>query len=260
MSEIHEKLNKCRLCAKEKPLGKSHVIPKSFFERFQEEKMAAMLISNTQGAYPKKSRTGIYDPTILCLDCEKEYFQDVDDYAAEVLLNSTAKYFAKEVGPEGVAFMYSDGVDQHLLMRFFVSVLWRASVSKDSFFKRVNLGPYEIEAAKVILHPDKGVPKIFSALLSMWKDLDEKDSGLMMDPFKEKWDGVNAYRFYFGYFVAYIKVDQRDFIGVFEKLALGNADTLRVIGRNIEKSPDGIALRCAAVESILNHKRRTGKI
>lgn len=260
MFKMQERLNKCRLCNKEKPLGESHIIPKSFFERFQEEKKAAMLVSNTQGEYPKKSRTGIYDPEILCLDCERKYFQDVDNYAAEVLLNNTTKYFVKEVDLKGLPFMHSNKVDQRLLMRFFVSVLWRASVSKNSFFKRVNLGPYEIEAAKVILYPDKEVPKIFSALLSMWNDLDEKDSGLMMDPFKEKWDGVNSYRFYFGYFVAYIKVDQRDFTGVFEKIALGNTDTLRVIGRNIEESRDGFAFRHAAVEGILNHKRRTVKI
>lgn len=260
MFEHHEKLDKCRLCAKEKPLGKSHIIPKSFFERFQEGKMAAMLISNTQGIYPAKSRTGIYDPTILCLDCERKYFQEVDNYAAEILLNDTAKYFTTEVGPKGLTFMHSDKVDQHLLIRFFISVLWRASVSKNTFFKRVDLGPYEVDAAKVILHPDKAAPKIFSVLLTMWGDLDEKDSGLVMDPLKEKWYGVNSYRFYFGYFVAYIKVDQRDFTGVFEKIALGNSDTLQVIGRNLENSPDGAALRHTAVESILNYRRREGSV
>lgn len=259
MLEIQHQTNDCKLCGRVcengEKLANSHIIPNSFFKKYQGEKKPAIILSNTKGEFPKRSPNGIYDPTILCLNCESKYFQEVDDYGACILLNDTSSYFSDEISVTGHRFIQSEKVDQILLFRFFISVLWRASVSKDKFFNRVKLGPYEKAAAEVILHPELEVPATFGVVLSIWGGLADADNGIMMDPFREKWNGVNAYRFYFGRFVAYIKVDRLDFSGVLAGKGLNQSSQLVVIERDIFQSKDGFAMKQTAIEALRNKER-----
>lgn len=259
MLEIQHQTNDCKLCGRVcengEKLANSHIIPNSFFKKYQGEKKPAIILSNTKGEFPKRSPNGIYDPTILCLNCESKYFQEVDDYGACILLNDTSSYFSDEISVTGHRFIQSEKVDQILLFRFFISVLWRASVSKDNFFNRVKLGPYEKVAAEVILHPELEVPATFGVVLSIWGGLADADNGIMMDPFREKWNGANAYRFYFGRFVAYIKVDRLDFSGVLAGKGLNQSSQLVVIERDIFQSKDGFAMKQTAIEALRNKER-----
>jgi hypothetical protein len=64
-----------------------------------------------------------------------------------------------------------------------------------------------------------------------------------MDPFLEKWDGVNAYRFYFGDVVAYIKVDKRAFPPELAAIALGRQDRVMLVAREFMSSSDLSAIQ-----------------
>jgi hypothetical protein len=71
----------------------------------------------------------------------------------------------------------------------------------------------------------------------------------VMDPFRERWGGLNAYRFYFGQTVAYIKVDKRPFARPFDELALCAGPILRVVTRDFLNSKDFHALKQTALRS-----------
>jgi hypothetical protein len=64
-----------------------------------------------------------------------------------------------------------------------------------------------------------------------------------MDPFLEKWDGVNAYRFYFGDVVAYIKADKRPFPEELNSIFLGGGDRVMLIAREFMSSSDLSAMQ-----------------
>ncbi len=74
----------------------------------------------------------------------------------------------------------------------------------------------------------------------------------LMDPFPEKWDGINAYRLYLGQIVAYIKVDRRPFEYPLRDLTLGRYDLLSIVQRDFATSKDFAVMVKTAQES---HRR-----
>lgn len=255
MAKMKSEENKCKLCGEVHKLGKSHIIPEAFFTKYRTPNAAAMMLTNTAGYFPKKSWNGIYDPSILCQDCERK-FQDFDNYGVKVLLRDMQNYFTRNNHHDGNYFLHSNNIDQQFLLKFLISVLWRASVSSNKFYNKVNLGPFEPLAANVILNPHGDVPNCFAGLLSYWINDKGADGDMLMDPFREKWGDVNAYRVYLGFFVAYVKVDQRQWVAPFSRLALGIRDELHVTSRNLEGSNDSFALSRTATEAILHAQRK----
>lgn len=73
-----------------------------------------------------------------------------------------------------------------------------------------------------------------------------------MNPYPERWDGVNAYRLYLGKIIAYVKFDKRPFSETFAKFSLRNSEPLRIIGRSLAVSEDLVAMRETAIASHRN--------
>jgi hypothetical protein len=248
----------CRLCNLPKKFAKSHVIPEAFWRELRDAKDMPQIISGSAGSFPQRAPIGVYDQTILCEDCETR-FNAMDGYGIDILLKKREKLFrVVSLGSAPVAWQ-SEAVDQHRLLVFLVGTLWRASVSTHSFYQRVDLGPLEPVARQVVIDQNATVPIVFSAVLSQWCAMNEHRSlskGLM-DPFKEKWAGATAYRFYFGEIIADIKVDQRPFPSGLQQYALNEHKTMTIIPRDFVKSKDFGALRHTVIKSHRNHEAAT---
>jgi hypothetical protein len=251
----------CRLCNNASKLVKAHIIPESFFRVLRIDDKAPLIISDVADHFPARSPIGVYDEEILCETCEPK-FDRFDDYGTEVLLKRKEQLFQPvPSGDKTIAFQ-ADGIDQKLLLQFLVAVLWRASVSTQPFYKRVNLGAFEDVARSMILNPDQPVPTAFGAVLSSWI-VTEKQQTIangIMDPFAERWgDGINAYRVYFGQMVAYIKVDRRPFPAPLSKFALLVQNQVALIARDFGKSKDFAVMSRTAICSHENAQRRSSK-
>jgi len=230
MDRLQKAVRVCKLCANEATLIDAHVIPRSFWE-IDHAVPPPKMVTNIKGVFPKRIPIGVYDQTILCDRCERG-FSDYDSYAAELLL-SRCKEFVKVRDDNGklTGYLHHD-CDYRRLKLFVIAVLWRASASSHPFFSRVQLGAFERKAREMLLRRDPGNATTFSVLFSIW------DSPVIMDPFVERWDGVRAYRFYLGRFVAYIKVDRRPFPGPFAKAVLSPNGPLHLISRELAASKD----------------------
>lgn len=229
----------CRLCSKDRSLVNAHIVPEAFFRVLRAGGETPLLITNLRGHYPKRSQIGVYDQGILCKDCESK-FSSVDSYGIDVFINRFEEIF-QPINHQGtsVAFQARD-IDQELLLRFLVATLWRASVATHPYYDRVCLGPYESVAANVVSAPEQPISGIFAAVLSCWTATKERDyfTQVLMNPFREQWSGINAYRFYFGRIVAYIKVSNQQLPMPFRELALMSQQTLSVVTRDFDKSKD----------------------
>ncbi|MCB6183150.1 hypothetical protein LIN78_06300 [Leeia sp. TBRC 13508] len=241
----------CRLCNTAGKFSKSHIIPEAFWRELRIGNEAPILISSHENTYPKRRPIGVYDSSILCEKCEST-FNDLDSYGIDILLNKRHTYF-EEISRKNTIEVgwHSSTIDNHKLLAFLVSILWRASVSSDEFYAKVQLGPLEELARQVVLNPESEIPSIFDAVLSIWRDDEIKTSlkKAIMDPFKEKWEGVTAYRFYLGNIVAYIKADQRNFPEKFRKFSIKKAKTTYLIARSYGESHDFEALHETAAKS-----------
>jgi hypothetical protein len=135
----------CRLCLKEAKLSKSHIISEFLYTPMYDEKTNRFFVISSDPERPDRTRpTGIYE-RLLCADCE-QVLNRYEDYGAKALKGGTKVEYA-QVGNE----LRMRGVDYAKLKLFYLSLLWRMSVSTQPFFKEVALGPHEEVLRKMLL-------------------------------------------------------------------------------------------------------------
>lgn len=251
----------CRLCSLEKKLIKAHAIPEAFFRELRTDRETPLLITSVQGNFPKRASIGVYDEEILCEVCEP-LFGKVDDYGIDVFLKKFETHFQPLQRGEQTVGFESHTVDPKRLLQFLVAVLWRASVSAQPFYAKVDLGPHESAARESALRSDYDVPETFDAVLSRWSDVDERiPTTAFLDPHREKLFGINAYRLYLGRMVADVKVDKQPFPRQLQAFSLRTAPHTLVVARDMAESKDLRALKQTVQRSHRNmtefqHARR----
>ena len=247
-------MSSCRLCLQNRKTIKAHSIPEAFFRELREDEQAPRLVSGKKGVFTKDIRIGVYDEQMLCEQCELK-FSKTDDYGIKCLLREFDKHFVPMLDGGRLAGFESTGAnaDPDRLLRFFVAVLWRASKSAQPFYEKVDLGPYEAPALECIASPDRAVSPVFDAVLARWRDNDERiPTTAMLNPMRERWSGVNAYRLYLGKLVAVVKVDSQPFPAGLKAVSLRSAPPIRVVARNMRGSKDLQAMLHTARRSYEN--------
>ena len=233
----------CRLCGLAGKLVKAHIIPEAFFRPLRASGESPQLLTDTPGHFAKNSPIGVYDSEILCRACE-DRFQSLDDYGIGILLTNFDRLFVPLVANGRVAAFQASGIDQAAVLRCLVSVLWRASVSKQRFFFRVDLGPY-LDAARQVLDATQPISPVFAAVLTRWSHTVDNEHVVqtIMSPYRERFLGkVNGYRLYFGKVVAHVKVDSSSFPLALQRVALMSDLELTVGVRTLENSKEEKAM------------------
>ena len=231
-------------------LIKAHIIPEGFFRLLRHENIAPEMHSNTPGSFPRRMQVGTYDSTILCSQCDGK-MAPWDDYGQQVLIRRFSEAVKISLQGKTVAWRI-EKFDYRRLKLFFMSVLWRASVSKQSFYKRISLGPFEDRLRTMILDEDPGDSLEFAIVLARFEDV---EITAMLDPHPEKFDGISFCRFYLSGFVAYIKVDKRPTPSFLTDLHLQEDRPLIVLARSLQNSPDGRVMRELAERAFV-HKTK----
>jgi hypothetical protein len=189
------------MCGVHCKLIKAHIIPQSLCPHKAADVDNTKLYSRLPEAFPKKSPIGVYDGTMLCAKCE-DLFRDCDDHAQTILrarpYNERPDYFTLR------NFNYP------LLKRFFIGMLWRASVSSHDFYSCVDVGSKHVERLReLILTNNPGEPEEYAVWLTSFDDPEIR--AVMLQPIRQRIrpEGVNIYRFVVAGFTIFIKVDQR---------------------------------------------------
>lgn len=220
----------CKLCKLEAKLIKAHIIPRSFWGIDPADPLK--IVTNIKGEPPRKSRLGVYDTTILCEKCERA-FSDYDSYATDLLINKVHNFRRIQDARGRMVGQSIIDVNYQKLKLFCIALLWRAGASSHSFFSKVRLGAFAEYAGLVLSRGDAGCPEVFGAIFAVWSDIDQP---FHMDPFQERWEGINYYRFYLRNFIIYIKVDRRPTPRIFSDFLLSPEKPLIMISRNLIKS------------------------
>ena len=221
----------CKFCNEDKPLVKAHIIPEGFFRRLRDGQDPPRVLNEKD--YPKKAPIGVYDKNILCLECER-IFGDWDNHAQLILNNDCP---GRPVLHKGEVVAYENtNYDYSKLKLFFMSLLWRASVSTHPFYGKICAGPFEEILKKRIRDSDPGIPDEFSVALARFKE--HTFDLATLDPHPEKFEGINYCRFYMAGYVIYIKVDSRSTPPPHDKFILNEAGPLVVICRDLAKSKE----------------------
>ena len=228
----------CNLCDKKRKLIKAHIIPEKFFIPLRSENRVPELHSNIENEYPKKTPIGIYDKNILCATCDNN-IGIWDNYAQHLLLKDFSEENAILVNNRKVAYKI-ETFDYEKLKLFFISLIWRASISTHSFYKRIKLGQYQDVIKKMISNADPGTDNQFQVVLAKFSDPNIKS---ILDPHMDSFDHVNFVRVYLTGFVAYIKVDKRECPNFMKELSMRKNAPLLIPLRDVHSSKDGQILK-----------------
>ncbi len=245
----------CRLCLQEKRLIKAHIIPEGFFRLLRSGSVVPELHGNSPGSSPKRMPVGAYDSTILCGECDRQ-IAPWDDYGQQVLLQRFEEATPITHQARTVAWSLEE-VNYAKLKLFFISLLWRASISSHNFYKRIAVGPFEKRLREMVLESESGDSQEFAVILARFEDV---SMTAMLDPHPEKFDHINFCRFYLSGFVTYIKVDKRPVPELLSELRLQVGKPLTILTRSFHESPDGHLMRKIAESALAFRERRKGKI
>jgi hypothetical protein len=223
---------KCKLCGLDNKLVKAHIIPEAFFRPLRSGKNAPLFIR--PGDYVKRAPIGVYDKTILCEDCEAK-FGVWDDYGQSLLIQNFND--AQALKENGIVYGYIfEGYNYDKLKLFFISVLWRASVSRLEFFRTVSLNVFEDRAKDHIQNNDPGSADVFSVMLARFDEFDGQRS--ILNPQPTRFKGINFFVFYLTGLVAYIKVDKRKITGSLRKFVMSPEQDLPIVRRPFDESQE----------------------
>lgn len=226
---------RCKLTGIIGPSVRAHIIPKSFYAIDHTEKIPLKIITNSDDGFNGKSFVGIYDKEILTRKGEQT-FSEWDSYAYDLLVRDYSDFRIRHHRGEPVLIEQQSYSYQKLKL-FFLSVLWRAAVSTQRFFSKVSLGPHEKTLQDMILDKNPGDADDFAVTVARFVDLDSART-VMLDPFAERYSGVNYYRLYLGTYVASIKVDRRPTPNDLRPSILAPSSPLRIVARQFEHSKE----------------------
>jgi hypothetical protein len=105
--------------------------------------------------------SGFYDSNILCNKCDNEIIGSLENYSKIVFYGGKGKaeYFPKierKINQLNQKYLHLINIDYCKFKLFLLSILWRASISKQKFFESVNLGEHESIIGKMIYDKNPG--------------------------------------------------------------------------------------------------------
>jgi hypothetical protein len=182
----------------------------------------------------RRSQTGEYDTTILCAECDNT-FSPWDDYACDLLLRPIP-VSGVVTGPSGQRFYLLSEWSYVDLKLFFLSVLWRMSVSHRPAFAKVNLGPYEAAIRTMLKAKNPGSADDFAIFAYRYEDYVGQNS--MIETRPERINGVRVYSMGLPGYIVTIKVDQKPIPIVKGPLVLSPDQPLAIGLRNATAAPE----------------------
>jgi hypothetical protein len=123
----------CRLCREESGLSGSHILPRAFFKKAKGSGSQLVRL-NSQHAIEPKLENGDWIEDLLCPTCEHFLNDSYESSQIRFLRN----YKNTHKSHQKVTFRRFDFTKMYL---FWLSIIWRASVSSLAPFETVTLGP-----------------------------------------------------------------------------------------------------------------------
>lgn len=140
----------CPLCQESKTLILSHIIPKFFWKPIKESDGFYVGLSSTPGKKEFKGQKELKEH-LLCQNCDGVVLQRYEEHLARWIFQKA------ECPIDHGRHATLTGIDYLMAKKALLSILWRMSLSKQTFFADVNLGEKHTEAMRRILFTDEDI-------------------------------------------------------------------------------------------------------
>lgn len=230
---------KCNLCLKEKKLiKKSHLIPDFLYKGIYDDDHFIHKLDLKNPERSGKVPSSIYDKHILCRECDGEIISSYETYGSLVVYgdkkerNSSLQY--EKIPPN--TLLIKD-IDYGKFKLFLLSILWRAHISKNDFFKEVDLGPYAERLRKMILHGNPGEDDEFETCLIYYNEKSLPSSSVI-NPRKIKQNGNSCYHFLINDLGIYYNISADNKLEFFNYGGLKSNNTMKMYVATGSKAKD----------------------
>jgi hypothetical protein len=217
----------CRLCDQPSKLCKSHVISEFLFKPLYDKDHQFIDVFDVSKGRVKKSQSG-WKERLLCASCESKINR---------FEKNSRRLFTDPLPalkPGHAIRREFPRVDYSMLKLFFLSILWRASVSSLDVFQHVDLGPHEDKIKALLLRADPGDALVYPTLFFNIHFDGQHFRDYMVQPTYVKIEGRKCYRFLLSGFLVYIFVSSQPLPGKYPEFVLSPQKT--VCGYDMEFS------------------------
>lgn len=231
-------MSKCRLCKSEGKLVKSHIIPKFMFKKMKDEdKVFYHIVHNIDNNDQKIKKTQIedYDKNILCENCDNKVLGGIyESYAQKALYGGQ---LPAEVSPkcinyknpqDGLEFSICKNFDYKKIKNFYLSILWRASITDRPFFNEVNLGSkHEERIREILLNNEKVSKEEYPIIMTSFMRTDNTLENLIGQPKRIKtMSGLNGYIFLIDslQFIIFVNSNEHKLPDTIKKISLSEEE------------------------------------
>lgn len=218
----------CKLCLKDLPPRKSHIIPEFLYKPLYDEKHRMHVLSiNAKRPKPREQK-GLREK-LLCDDCEG-YLSKLETYACEA--------FYEDNGVEALheeKFVRVKNLNYKQIKLFLLSVVWRASVSSLEFFEQVNLGPHEEVIRRMLIDADPGPTSKYGVIPFALLHEGEIQIDLIVQPTWTRLNGHFGYRFIFGGFLWFFMISKHNPPSEIRSLFISEDNTAIIVLSELQK-------------------------
>ena len=227
---MQNKNGTCRLCQRASRLCKSHIIPEFCYTRLYDSAHRFIEVHDVKQGRVHRGQKG-YAEYLLCAECES-HVNGFERHARRLFVDTL------DVGSPPKRSIELLNVSYDKLKLFFLSILWRSSVSTLSMFRHVDLGRHESELRKRVLESDPGEPNTYGIIVFPLLFEREHFRDFMVEPTPGRmFGGHRVYRFVFSGFVIVILVSAHLPEPRFVRLFLQDEGAIKLYPRELTDFP-----------------------
>lgn len=217
----------CQLCLQEKKLLKnSHIIPNFLYKGLFDQKHKIVSVNLHDYSEKKFHQTGLKDSNILCAECDNGIISMYERYASNTIFGDYKKCDIEVFNGDHIAIPYIrfKNLDYHLIKLFFLSILWKSHLSKNSFFSEVNLGVKDAEKIRQMLLARDGGPEDLFEVVLIKPAASSRITQSMIAPICLNSEGSTYYVFHINEIMYHFNISQHN------KMAIFNAGIIKKDG------------------------------
>jgi hypothetical protein len=237
----------CKLCQREGPAAKAHVIPDGFFARVLDDEHTYLEVPADTPNSSITRQSGPWDRRLLCQECERTYAY-LDGYLIQTLrdgLGQSWRFDLSELPP--VLLLQTDCPRLRSALLF---VLWRVLASDRPMFAAVTDPVCEETLRTYILSGNTPADHTYPIILYRYDQgaglrtndgieysLDSRE--LMINPcIRPSFDGRKAVELPLGEYNAFVAIDDASLSGVWRTLSICDAGPVWILLRPFANSPN----------------------
>ncbi|MCC9019794.1 hypothetical protein [Flavobacterium lipolyticum] len=179
----------------------------------------------------KKTQIEDYDRNILCENCDNKILGGIYEsysqkaiYGGELPIDVSPKCENYQNPNDGAEYSICKNFDYTKIKNFYLSILWRASVTNRPFFNHVNLGKkHEERIRNILLNNEKVSENEYPIVITSFMRANNNLENLIAEPRRIKTkSGLNGYMFLMDslQFMIYVNSPEHKITEVIKKLSL----------------------------------------